>query len=77
MKQSNRLTWEETRQVLLENDVPEKRLPNEWQPRIDLSGLRLRGANLRGAYLREVNLAGTDLSHADLSYSDLTGATFV
>lgn len=77
MSEVKQMTWEETRQALIKLGVPEKRLPKEWQPKIDLTGLDLSGAQLSGAFLKGVRLAGTNLSHADLSYSDLSDANFV
>lgn len=73
---TKRLTWDETRELLVQHGVPIDRLPREWRMEIDLTGLNLRGAKLSGAYLKGVRLAGTNLSYADLSYADLSEAKF-
>ncbi len=61
--------WTETRARLIECGISAARLPEEWQPGIDL-----READLAGADLREANLAEADLSWANLRRADLTGA---
>ena len=68
------MNWNETRRQLIELGVPEGRLPEEWQPYIDLSGLDLSGADLRGANLRWANLSGAYLRWANLSEANLSGA---
>lgn len=68
------MNWNETRRQLIELGVPEGRLPEEWQPYIDLSGLDLSGVTLTGADLREADLSMADLSGADLSRANLIGA---
>ena len=69
------MDWTETRQRLIDCGIAAERLPDEWQPGIDLSGADLSGAdlreaNLRVADLREANLRGANLSWADLSWAD-------
>lgn len=52
------MNWTETRQRLLEL-LPDREVPEEWRPGIDLSGANLRGAYLSGADLRDANLSFT------------------
>ena len=53
------MNWTQTRQRLIEHGIPVERLPEEWQP---------------GINLREANLTGADLTGADLTGANLTGA---
>ncbi len=63
------MNWTETRQRLIECGIAAERLPQKWQPDIDLSG-----ANLSGADLSWANLGGADLCWAGLGGADLSGA---
>lgn len=77
MADVKRMSWQETRDALIRHGVPASRLPEEWQPGIDLRGLNLANAQLQGAYLTKVRLAGTKLAGANLLDADLSGANFV
>ena len=63
------MNWQETRNTLIAAGIPAARLPEEWQPGIDL-----RDADLRGAYLSRADLTGVNLRDADLRDADLRGA---
>ena len=68
------MNWTETRARLIECGISAARLPEEWQPGIDLRAANLTRADLREANLREADLAGADLREANLAWADLTGA---
>ena len=73
------MNWTETRARLIECGISAARLPEEWQPDIDLradtlTGADLTWANLTGANLTRANLTGADLTGADLTGANLTGA---
>jgi hypothetical protein len=73
------VNWTETRARLIACGISAARLPEEWQPGIDLSGANLTvadltRANLTGANLTGANLGGADLTGANLGRADLTGA---
>ena len=68
------MNWTETRARLIECGISAARLPEEWQPGIDLRAANLTRADLREANLREADLAGADLREANLTGADLTGA---
>ena len=68
------MNWTETRARLIECGISAARLPEEWQPGIDLREANLAGADLRRADLTGAYLSGADLSGADLRWADLTGA---
>lgn len=56
------MNWTETRDVLIAAGFSADRLPDEWQPGIDLGGADLGGAYLGGAYLRGAYLRGATLN---------------
>jgi uncharacterized protein YjbI with pentapeptide repeats len=63
------MNWTETRARLIEHGIPVERLPEEWQP-----GINLREANLTEADLTRADLTGANLTRANLTRADLTGA---
>ena len=68
------MNWTETRARLIECGISAARLPEEWQPGIDLREANLAGADLRWADLTGAYLRRADLTGADLTGADLTGA---
>ena len=52
------MNWTETRARLIECGISAARLPEEWQPGIDLRAANLTEANLAGANLAGAHLAG-------------------
>jgi hypothetical protein len=68
------MNWTETRARLIECGISAARLPEEWQPGIDLREANLAGADLRRADLTGAYLRRADLTGADLRWADLTGA---
>jgi uncharacterized protein YjbI with pentapeptide repeats len=74
MTPRSRLTWEETRERLIAYGVDPSRLPEVWEPCINLSVITLRNRDVRGAYLRLVLLINADLSYCKLQGATLYGA---
>ena len=68
------MNWQETRNTLIAAGIPAARLPEEWQPGIDLRGADLSRADLTGVNLRDADLRGADLSRADLTGVNLRDA---
>ena len=68
------MNWTETRARLIECGISAARLPEEWQPGIDLRAANLTEANLTWADLTEADLTWADLPGANLTGADLTGA---
>ena len=62
------MNWTETRARLIECGISAARLPEEWQPDIDL-----RADTLTGADLTRANLTGADLTWANLTWAHLAG----
>ena len=67
-------TWKETREIFIAINAVFKKLPEEWQNRIDLRDTNLEGANLGGANLGGANLGGAHLEGAYLRGAHLEGA---
>ena len=65
------MDWQATKTRLSEYGIE---LPEEWEPKINLSGADLSGADLSGANLRDADLRGANLSGANLRDADLSGA---
>jgi len=59
---------------LIECGISAARLPEEWQPGIDLRAATLTRANLTEADLTRADLTGADLTGANLTEANLTGA---
>ena len=68
------MNWTETRARLIECGISAARLPEEWQPGIDLRAATLTGADLTRANLTGANLTRADLTGANLTWAKLTGA---
>ena len=68
------MNWTETRARLIECGISAARLPEEWQPGIDLSWADLSWADLSEANLSRADLAGADLREANLTGVNLTEA---
>ena len=68
------MNWTETRARLIECGISAARLPEEWQPDIDLRADTLTGADLTRANLTGANLTRADLTRANLTWADLTRA---
>ena len=69
------MNWQETRNTLIAAGIPAARLPEEWQPGIDLRGADLSRADLTGVNLRDADLRGADLRVANLRDADLREAS--
>ena len=68
------MNWTETRARLIECGISAARLPEEWQPGIDLRAATLTRANLTRADLTAATLTRANLTRANLTGADLTGA---
>ena len=68
------MNWTETRARLIECGISAARLPEEWQPGIDLRAADLTWADLPWANLTEADLTEANLTWADLTEANLTGA---
>jgi uncharacterized protein YjbI with pentapeptide repeats len=63
--------WAKTCEKLVAAGVDADRLPDEWEPGIDLRGVNLGSADLRYALLDGVDLRGTFLNDANLKLARL------